>query len=118
MLAGEIAREIGAQGKDHGGIGLQRDALLQAAHEYPRDLRPLVRDRGFLFDQGGQDEQIVSGAERQVRRTGGPCAREFLSHALMGLSQQDQIGRAAGEQIGVRKELPLGREVRRTEGRH
>src|SRR3546814_3232339 len=46
----QVARVRAAHAVDHRGIGLQAHAQLEPAHEHAGDLRPLVRDAGFLLD--------------------------------------------------------------------
>ena len=59
ILLADVAIERLAHAIDHGGIGLQAHAGLQAIQENRGHQRPLGRDGGFLLDDGGEDERLI-----------------------------------------------------------
>ncbi len=116
ILAPDVAVVLLAHGVDHRRIGLQPHALLQTPDEHAGDLVALGRHRRFLFDNGCHDQCLIGTVVRQVRAALLPLLRQRLSHAAIGAAQEIDIGRAAGEMIGIRVEPALGMIVIKLQG--
>ena len=92
---------------DHGWIGLQAHADLQAAGEHAGNLIPLMRYAGFPLDDRGKDQRLVGRFYRQVFRTLFPYASQHILHALIGAQQNVAVTHAQGVLIGIREEQTL-----------
>ncbi len=112
VRAGQLAGVALAQAVDHRRVGLQQHADFQAAHEHPGDLAALLRHTGFLFYQGGHDQRLVRVGIRCIGGALAPFLGQYIIQAVVGFFQEFDIGHAAHEAVGVRKESPFGKHAR------
>ena len=75
------------------------------SREHARNARPLAGQRRLLLDDRRQDQRLVR-ASSIGRSVGARAPRrvELASHALAGLPQDLEVGRALAEQVRVREE--------------
>ena len=101
IAATQIAVEGLAQAVDHGRIGLQPHAQLQASHEHPGDARSLLRRAGFLLDDRGHGQRLERGGVRKPLPAGVPLLRQHLIHRVGGARQESAHLVKVGEPLAL-----------------
>src|SRR3546814_6137113 len=82
-------------------------AQLEPAHEHAGDLRPLVRDAGFLLDDRREHQRFFLRRQRQVRVARLPRRVERLVEGVVRAPEQVEVAVAPGVGVGLRQESPL-----------
>jgi len=105
---GDIAVIVVAHAVNHGRVGLQRHAALQAADHNACNKGAFIFRAGLFFDNRGQDQRLVGRINRQIRRSLRPFFLQYQLHLVVGPFQQRDIGHVFLEEISIREKQAFG----------
>ena len=116
-VVGGVALEVGAadaavigaaHAVNHGGVGLQAHALVEAVDEYGGHVGAVFFVGGFFFDDAGHGEQLVGVLIRQIAGTVAPGGLQLALHAAVGKAVDLQIAAVVVDFVAVGEEAAFG----------